>query len=155
WSHNLLDEPQRALFARLGVFAGGVDLRAVEAANGWFAPEEARAAAAPSIGAALADGTAPGGGTVGSSDESGPGAPAGVDGETRDALGVLVESSLVRPEPGDGEPRFRMLDSIRDYALERLRDNGEWREAHRGHAAHFLALALEAEPHLNRSAEPA
>ncbi|GIF67712.1 hypothetical protein Ais01nite_57470 [Asanoa ishikariensis] len=56
-------------------------------------------------------------------------------------LDVLVESSLVKQEAGEGEPRFRMLDSIREYALERLRDTGLWHDAHAANAAYFLALA--------------
>jgi tetratricopeptide (TPR) repeat protein len=41
----------------------------------------------------------------------------------------------------DGEPRFGLLETIREYALERLRDGADWREAHDRHAAYFLAFA--------------
>ena len=58
-----------------------------------------------------------------------------------DTLGSLVDSSLVRPQTRTGEPRFRLLETIREYALERLRDGADWREAHDRHAAYFLALA--------------
>jgi predicted ATPase len=58
-----------------------------------------------------------------------------------DTLGSLVDSSLVRPEIDNGEPRFGLLETIRDYALERLRDRGDWPEAHDGHASYFLAFA--------------
>jgi predicted ATPase len=47
-----------------------------------------------------------------------------------DTLGSLVDSSLVRPQTHDGEPRFGLLETIREYALERLRDGAGWREAH-------------------------
>ena len=40
-----------------------------------------------------------------------------------------------------GEPRFGLLETIREYALERLRDGADWREAHDRHAAYFRALA--------------
>jgi predicted ATPase len=63
-------------------------------------------------------------------------------GQVMDTLESLVDNSLVRPQTDGGEPRFRLLDTIRVYALERLRDNDdEWREAHQRHAAYFAALA--------------
>ena len=66
----------------------------------------------------------------------------GQAGQVMDTLGALVDSSLVRPETRGGEPRFRLLDTVREYALARLReDSGNWREAHDRHAAYFLALA--------------
>jgi predicted ATPase len=69
--------------------------------------------------------------------------------QVMDMLGALVDSSLVRPETRGGEPRFRLLDTVREYALARLReDGGGWRAAHDRHAAHFLALAEPAGPEL-------
>ena len=62
-------------------------------------------------------------------------------GHVMDTLGLLVDSSLVRPQVRDGDPRFGLLETIREYALERLRDGADWREAHDRHAAYFLALA--------------
>jgi hypothetical protein len=58
-----------------------------------------------------------------------------------DTLGALVDSSLVRPQTRSGEPRFSLLETIREYALERLRGSGDWEQAHDRHAAYFLALA--------------
>jgi len=65
-------------------------------------------------------------------------------------LESLVDQSLLNPSDVNGEPRFGMLESIREYALERLdaSGGGEAEEIHRGHAAYFLALAEEAEPKL-------
>ncbi|GAA1860270.1 ATP-binding protein [Asanoa iriomotensis] len=63
-----------------------------------------------------------------------------------DTLDMLVESSLVRQDVREGAPRFRMLDSIREYALDRLRDTGQWHEAHAAAAGYFLALAQRLEP---------
>ncbi|XVQ88153.1 AfsR/SARP family transcriptional regulator [Microbispora siamensis] len=60
-------------------------------------------------------------------------------------LPSLVDKSLLET-PGDG--RFRMLETIRAYALQRLTDNGELDRYRRRHAAHFLRLAEEAEPRL-------
>ena len=62
-------------------------------------------------------------------------------GHVMDTLGSLVDSSLVQPQVRDGEPRFGLLETIREYALERLRDGADWREAHDRHAAYFRALA--------------
>jgi predicted ATPase len=68
---------------------------------------------------------------------AGPGRP----GHALDMLGSLVDSSLVRPQTRTGEARFGLLETIREYALERLRAGGDWQEAHDRHAAYFLALA--------------
>jgi len=57
-----------------------------------------------------------------------------------DTLGALVDSSLVRAETRGGEPRFTLLETIREYALERLREGGDWTGAHGRHAAYFMAL---------------
>jgi tetratricopeptide (TPR) repeat protein len=59
-----------------------------------------------------------------------------------------VEKSLVRQEQRGDEPRFIMLETIREYALERLRANGEEDEARQRHLDYFLVLAEEAEPYL-------
>ena len=70
-------------------------------------------------------------------------------GSVIDELGSLVDSSLLQPQAGDGERRFRMLGTIRHYALGRLRDNdAAWRQAHDLHAAHYAALAEPAEAEL-------
>ena len=60
-----------------------------------------------------------------------------------DTLQSLVDKSLVR----HSEERFWMLETIREYAAERLKESGEAEEPRRRHAEHFLALAEEAEPH--------
>jgi predicted ATPase/class 3 adenylate cyclase len=66
-----------------------------------------------------------------------------------DGLSALVEQSLVQQrEEEDGEPRFGMLHTIREYALERLDMSGEAEPLRRAHAAAFLALAEQAEPEL-------
>ncbi|WP_328853858.1 winged helix-turn-helix domain-containing protein [Microbispora hainanensis] len=60
-------------------------------------------------------------------------------------LPSLVDKSLLET-PGDG--RFRMLETIRAYALRRLTDSGELDHYRRRHAAHFLRLVEDAEPRL-------
>ena len=75
----------------------------------------------------------------------------GVD--TLDALGSLVDKSLLRQmEDPDGEPRFSMLETIREYASERLEGSGERAELRRRHAEQVVAFAEAAEPHLEGSA---
>jgi predicted ATPase/DNA-binding XRE family transcriptional regulator len=111
WSHDLLSEPERELFRRLSVFAGGFTLEAAEA-----------------VGAA---------GSVGVED-------------VLDHLGTLVEQSLVvvQPPKAGGETRYRMLEPVRQYALEKLEESGEAGMVGRSHAAFFLALAERAHPEL-------
>src|SRR5579859_8002803 len=66
-----------------------------------------------------------------------------------DGLTSLVEKSLLRQVADvDAEPRFLMLGTIRDYALERLVESGRADELQRRHAEHFSALVEQARPHL-------
>ena len=110
WSYELLSGPEKRLFARLSVFAGGFALEAAET---------------------VGEDRAPGG---------------------EDALVLLerlVEQSLVLAETGKGAGlRYRMLEPVRQYALEKLGEGGEGEEVRRRHAAHFLALAERARPKL-------
>jgi predicted ATPase/class 3 adenylate cyclase len=108
WSHELLDEPERTLFRRLSVFAGGWSLAALEAVS-----EPGRQLAARSLG----------------------------------VLSSLMDKSLVVRVAGD-VPRFRMLETIREFGLEQLEVAGDAAATRDRHAAFFLALAEEAEPHL-------
>jgi predicted ATPase len=60
-------------------------------------------------------------------------------------LAVLVDNSLVRrEETADGEPRFALLDTVREFALRRLEEDGA-EDVRRRHAAFFAVLAEEAE----------
>jgi predicted ATPase/DNA-binding XRE family transcriptional regulator len=72
------------------------------------------------------------------------------DGPAVDVLTVLlslVDHSLVQRQDSDdggpdaGTPRFRMLETIREFALERLVEGGEWELAQDAHAAYFIAFA--------------
>jgi predicted ATPase len=114
WSYDLLDEGEKQLFRRLGVFAGGCTLEAVEAVC------------------------------------NGAGDP---DRDILEGVASLVNESLVRQGQGlEDEPRFSMLETIREYALERLAESGEGAALQRRHADFFLALAEQIEPKL-RSGE--
>ena len=69
--------------------------------------------------------------------------------DTLDGLESLLEKSLLRQEEGpDGEPRFVMLETIHEFAREKLQESGEAEEIRRLHAEYFLALAEAAEPQL-------
>ena len=68
-----------------------------------------------------------------------------------DGLASLAESGLIRVEGADEVPRFAMLETIREYALERLEESGDADELRRRHADYFLRLAEEAEPNLRGS----
>jgi predicted ATPase/DNA-binding CsgD family transcriptional regulator len=72
----------------------------------------------------------------------------GIDeGEVMDLLASLVDKSLVLvTEQRDGEARYRLLETVRQYASEKLEASGEAREVRGRHAAWFLALAEEAGP---------
>ncbi|WP_093874944.1 BTAD domain-containing putative transcriptional regulator [Streptomyces sp. TLI_105] len=71
-----------------------------------------------------------------------------------DSLGALVDKSLVVATPTeDGEMRYRLLETIHEYATERAAEDPELLAAAEAtHTAHFTALAETAEPRL-RSAE--
>jgi predicted ATPase len=64
-------------------------------------------------------------------------------------LSSLIDKNLLRQKEGQaGEPRFVMLRTLREYALERLEEHGEAETIRRTHGEYFLAFAEEAEPHL-------
>jgi predicted ATPase/class 3 adenylate cyclase/DNA-binding CsgD family transcriptional regulator len=66
-----------------------------------------------------------------------------------DGLASLLDQSLLRQmEETDGEPHFTLLETIREYALERLVASGEAQAMQQRHAAYYLALAKTAEPQL-------
>jgi predicted ATPase len=65
-----------------------------------------------------------------------------------DVLESLVDSSLLKRVESGGEVRFAMLETIREYARERLIESGEQDAIHRRHADYFARLAEEAEPYL-------
>jgi len=119
WSYNLLDANQQALFARLGVFIGGCTLAAAEAAcGGWELGDGSWRAGAP------------------------PTPISRLPTPILDGLAALVDKSLIRQiETVYGEPRFAMLETIREYALERLEASGAMADVREQHARFSLALA--------------
>jgi predicted ATPase/DNA-binding CsgD family transcriptional regulator/DNA-binding XRE family transcriptional regulator len=110
WSYELLSEAERALFRRLGVFAGGFTLEAAEAVA-----------------------TGSGLGNI----------------DVVEGLSALEAGSLVISEPdGAGEMRYRLLESMRQYALDRLAEHGEREVSGRAQAVYLVALAERGEREL-------
>jgi predicted ATPase len=72
-----------------------------------------------------------------------------------DGLASLVDKSLLKQEEGvGGEPRFVMLETIHEFAREKLEESGEPRKLRTLHAEYFLALAEEADPALEGPQQP-
>ena len=66
-----------------------------------------------------------------------------------DGLAALVDKSMIRQlEDQLGEPRFVMLETLQEYALERLSESGEAETLRQRHARYFADFAQRAEPHL-------
>ncbi|MCB5181584.1 AfsR/SARP family transcriptional regulator [Streptomyces antimicrobicus] len=140
WSWDLLDEGERTLLRRLSVFAGGWDLAAAEAVCG-----DARLDAADLLGS-LVDKSlvvaVPGGGGTGG----------GTGG--REGRGAAGDQGCDGAGCADDGMRFRMLETIHEYAVERAAEDPADRAATAArHTAHFLALAEEAEPLLRSGAQ--
>jgi predicted ATPase len=127
WNYELLTEHEKRLFRRLSVFVGGCTLAAVQAVcTAPVDPAEWREERSVHDGlASLVD--------TGLLQREAPGSP---------SHGSAAQAD------GDDEPRLTMLEAIREYALKRLRESGEEDAIRRQHAAYYLALAEEAEPHM-------
>jgi predicted ATPase len=133
WSYDLLSEAERTVFQRLAIFAGSFTLDAAEAVCG----DEA------GVGCRVSG--------VGE-DKSFPSTQYPTpDTNVLDLLARLVEKSLVVAEPGEnGMDCYRLLETLREYARERLAASGEAETVARRHAETYLALAEAAAPELHR-----
>jgi tetratricopeptide (TPR) repeat protein len=71
-------------------------------------------------------------------------------GDTFEGVASLVNKSLLRQmETTAQDPRFTMLETIREYAADQLASGGHAEAIERHHAEHFLGLAEQSEPELN------
>ncbi len=123
WSYDLLEAGEQHLFRRLAVFVGGFTLEAVQAVCFPHATNDSSSAQGDEEGATL------------------------------EQLAELLDKSLVQGQQDtSGEPRFTMLETIREYASEQLAASGEEAAVQERHAQYFLRLAGEAEPHLDHTA---
>ncbi|CNG72424.1 putative ATPase [Mycobacterium tuberculosis] len=66
-----------------------------------------------------------------------------------DVVAALIDKSLVMVD-GDADVRYRLLETVRVYAAERLEEAGESRRVRDAHAAHLVRLAERVEPELRR-----
>ena len=108
WSHDLLSAGEQRLLRRLAVFAGGCTLEAAEAVCAFGAGEEDGDGGPPSASPVL------------------------------DRLAALVDQSLLQQtDQRTGEPRFVMLETIREDGLERLEASGEAPAIRRRHAEYY------------------
>lgn len=74
-------------------------------------------------------------------------------GADRAALAGLVDRSLAQRHADEGGPRYRLLETIREFGLERLAESGESEKLRSAHAAFFLSLAERAEPELRQAGQ--
>ncbi|MDX6520054.1 MAG: hypothetical protein QOF08_659, partial [Gaiellales bacterium] len=102
WSHALLTEPERVVFARLAAFMGGFDLDAAEAVVGGGDVERF---------------------------------------QVLDLLTLLVDKSLVVAETASGRTRYRLLETVRQYALERLGESGQADAVRARHRDYYTTMA--------------
>ena len=110
WSYDLLTPPERTLFQRLSVFAGGWTLEAAEAI-------------------CSGDGLDPY--------------------DILDLLTQLVNKSLIIPDADtDAQARYRLLETIRQYARERLMEAGGGEGIRHQHLTYYVEFAERAEPEL-------
>ncbi len=142
WSYGLLQESERALLCRLSVFSGGWTLEAAEAVCGedGATVEDGRRATRAADADARVVGRLP------------PFVPRT---EVLDLLTSLVDKSLVMTEGAGESTRYRFLETVRQYAGERLAECGEadrWRDRH---CEWCLALAEGAAQHLYRAGQAA
>jgi predicted ATPase/class 3 adenylate cyclase len=68
--------------------------------------------------------------------------------EVLDYLSQLVQKSLVEVDEQEDDARYRLLETVRQYAQEKLDEAGETETYHQAHLDHYLALAETAEPEL-------
>jgi predicted ATPase/class 3 adenylate cyclase len=105
WSYDLLSEPERSLFRRFSVFAGGCTYDAIEAVCSQM--------------------------------------------DVLDLLTQLVNKSLIAVEDDTGEPRYRLLETVRQYARDKLVDLGEAEQAREAHFQFFIKMVNLAAPKLS------
>jgi predicted ATPase/class 3 adenylate cyclase len=104
WSYDLLNDNEKCVLERLGVFVGGFDLPAAEALCG-------------------ADPVDP------------------ID--VLDLVGSLIEKSLVMAEEREDSTRYRMLETIREYAREKLVEHGDEAATAARHCHYYFAFAKQ------------
>lgn len=131
WSYGLLSRQEQRLFRGLGVFVGGCSLAAATSVTGIglttleSMPEDDESDTLPHLESIVLD-----------------------------HIAALMEHGLLRREEApDGEPRFRFLETVREYAAELLAASVDAEAARDRHAAYFVALAEQAQTGLHGAAQ--
>ena len=106
WSVDMLNDDERAVFCRLGVFSGSFDLEAVESVA------------------------------------------TGLSSEAVDVVDVLVARSLVIAEEVDGRVRYRLLETLRQFAVEQLDADSLGDDVRRVHAERYAGLVATLAPRM-------
>ncbi len=119
WSYALLSEPEQHTLRRVSIFASSWNLDAAEALCANI-----------------------------NSDVRVARAPEGSDNQTLDVLSHLVDKSMVVMDRTEGEVRYHLLDTIKQYALDKLAESGELGLAQVSHLTYYVHWAEQAEPHL-------
>jgi predicted ATPase len=128
WSYDDLSNEEQQLFRCLSVFAGGFSLGGAE----WVADALSHRSAVHLIGTRF------------DTRDATPDPPSVLD-----LVAGLFDKSLLQPMSFAGvDLRFRMLETVRDFAQERLAESGEAAAAEAAQAAYMLALVERAEPEL-------
>jgi predicted ATPase/DNA-binding SARP family transcriptional activator len=125
WSYDLLDATEQALFRRVAIFAGGFTLAAAEAVASELRIENAELRKAsrdqPILNSQFS---------------------------ILNLVEALVDKSLLLQVEHVGEPRFMMLETIREYGQEQLAASRETEFVRLAHASYYLALAEHVAPEL-------
>ena len=126
WSYDSLEPAEQGLFRQLAVFAGGFTIDTAEAVSLQTA-----------VGCRQDEAT--------TSDSRHPSSDSVLDG-----IASLVDKNLIQLYDGpDGGTRYRMLETIREFALERLHEREEEAAVKSAHAATYLAMAERGEEELS------
>lgn len=154
WSYAALTADEQTLFRRLAVFAGSFDAEMVEqikavpvhdAGGGRMKDEERTLDSFPKHQSSIVNRQ--------SSSFISP-SSAWHHPSSFDLLSSLVDKSLVQRIEQEGQPpRFTLLETIREYARERLDEHQETAEVQQQHALYFLRLARQAETHFEGPAQ--
>lgn len=121
WSYNLLPEPERVLLQRLSVFSGGWTLEAAEqvcAKKDKTRVFDVLDSLEQLVNKSL---------VISNQDD------------------ITIREPLALPAASDGEIRYHLLETVRQYAREKLFENNEGSQTRDQHLAYFLALAKQAE----------
>ncbi|HZO25026.1 MAG TPA: LuxR C-terminal-related transcriptional regulator [Chloroflexota bacterium] len=151
WSYDLLNGPERTLLRRLAVFAGGFTLSAAEAVCDVGTRNEDRGARETSAASrAPTDGASPVVARLAAPADIPVASPLDPRPSILELLVSLVDKSLVQvDEAADGERRYRLLETFRQYGQEKLVEHGELAAARDRHRDYWLSVVEDAQPRLD------